>query len=360
MEKTDLKTKRVTVISLTNAPQGAEKVLLKVAIATQAKMIFVKKSKNTQLSIPPFISVRFLAAGSMVFGLINLFFVLKKADEELIIFSSHPYLNAYLGILKRLGWLKARLIARECTSVFTRFFGFKKQAYRLLYRLGYPALERIVCQTTLMREQLLEHNQFLPASRVCVCPNPVDLKKLEIDAQLMLSAADRHADFVCAAGRLITEKGFHLLIKAFGLISHHYPNLQLYILGSGPELASLKSLAKEQNLAHRIVFKGYISHPAPFFKYAKACVVSSVNEGFPNVLLEMMALNQSVVCTLCAGGIADIPGIFKSPVNSEAGLAESLNQALTEKQIGFKPQLIDYLEERNPDKFAQSIFGTLS
>lgn len=273
--------------------------------------------------------------------------------------STHSYLNAYLGFLKRIGYLSSQLIVRESTSVFTRFSGFKKLFYVMLYNIGYPAVDLIVCQSEIMRNQLLIQNKFIAERKVIVQGNPIDLKKIRGKAKKSLCKNDNEFDFICAAGRLIPEKGFSVLIRAFAHIHQRYPNLRLFLFGEGKERHLLIQLISNYNLEDHVILKGQSDNPIPYFKHAKMCVVSSIKEGFPNVLLEMMTVNQSIVSTLCAGGIESIPSILKVEVDNVNGLANAIEQAL-EKDIKYQnDEVEDFLLKRSPEVFTQSIFKAL-
>lgn len=351
---------RIWVISLTDVPNGAENVLLKVAVAIKADLIFVKKNTGPTLAVPAHLSKRFLSQSTIVFGLLKLIPLMGQFKRGEIIMSSHPYLNAFLGFFKKLGFIKSKLIARECTSVFTRYTGLKKLVYQLIYRFGYPAVDLVVCQTELMKADLLQHNQFIAENKVWVQANPVDIKELRLQAIQPLAKEEQQASFICAAGRLITEKGFDVLIKAFEMIHGQNPGLRLFILGEGKQKSALQQLAMSYKLAEHIVFKGHVVLPAPYFKQARLCVVSSIKEGFPNVLLEMMALNQSVVSTLCAGGINAIPYIEKVEVNNVAALATAIQNMLNKSVMPNYNPCTAYLRQRSPQVFTHAILNKLA
>ena len=44
--------------------------------------------------------------------------------------------------------------------------------------------------------------------------------------------------------------------------------------------------------------------------FVESCIVSSIIEGFPNVILEMMSQNTNVISTKCAGGIDKLKGVI--------------------------------------------------
>lgn len=333
---------------------GAENVLCMMAKVTNSPMIFLKHTCDSRLNIPRSLHVSCLTDGAMLSGFLKLIKALYPYRKNHTIVSTHPYLNAYLGILKRIGYIKSDLVVRECSAVFNRYTGFKKLSYRFAYKLGYPAVNLIVCQTALMRNQLLAHNRFIPKHKAFTRDNPVDLDQILEKAEEPLNENIADSDFICAAGRLIPEKGFSLLIRAFSNIAEQHKNLKLLIMGSGRERESLDNLIRETGLCGRIILTGHIDNPIPYFKNAKLCVVSSIIEGFPNVLLEMIAVSPSfVVSTLCAGGIEDLPGIIKVQVNNVDALTAAIEYVL--RSYPGKKSVKRYFKNRTPEKYMDSI-----
>lgn len=351
---------RITFISLTDAPNGAENVLLMTANAVNGEMYFLKKHPFSGLKVSENITKTYLSTQNIFSGFVKLVPLLRQYQSTDILMSTHPYLNAFLGFLKRIGYLKAKLIVRECTSVFTRFTGVKKMIYQIIYKMGYPAVDLVVCQTGLMKEQLIVHNPFLAKVKVLVQPNPIDFKKIVAKSSQPLINGDAKLEFICSAGRLIPEKGFPVLIAAFKLLKQEYPQLKLLLLGEGKERELLSNLIQQHDLGNAVFLKGQIDNPAPYFKQAKLCVVSSIKEGFPNVLLEMMSVNTAVVSTLCAGGISEIPAITKVEVNNVDALAQAMSETLKNKTNENTNATAAYLHSRRPEVFAQSILSALA
>ncbi|MDP9080746.1 MAG: glycosyltransferase [Bacteroidota bacterium] len=351
--------KNVIFISMSDRANGAENVLVMAAKAINAPIIFLQKTKNTRFTFTPDQLPVYVTERSMLAGFLGLIKSIKPYRKDFIIISTHSYLNAYLGFLKRIGYLKSQLIFRECTSVFTRYTGLKRWSYRLAYRIGYPAANLIVCQTALMQTQFRKQITFIPAARVIVQENPVDIEQTLVKAEKPLHDTDTYSDFICAAGRLIPEKGFSVLINAFIYLKRQYPDLNLLLFGEGPEEKILTDLIKAHNLEGRVLLKGWTDNPMPYFKKARVCVVSSLKEGFPNVLLEMMALNPVVVSTLCAGGIAAIPCIETTEVNNVNTLVAALKKALHKNGEPGRNTIQQYLYSRKPEVFIRAILSAL-
>ncbi|MCC8426366.1 glycosyltransferase [Mucilaginibacter sp. UR6-11] len=350
---------RMVFISMSDVANGAEKVLLMAAKASMAPIIFLKKSDKNGLHIPKEIVHIYASDRSMIKGFLKLIILLFRYRKEYIVMSTHPYLNAYLGILKRIGYLRSYLVVRECSSVFTRYSGFKKFSYKLVYGIGYSAVNLVVCQTELMKQQFLKHIRFIQPDKVIVLNNPIDRETIIKKAEKCLDDGYYNTQFICAAGRLIPEKGFDVLIRAFNCIKKQYPNLKLLLFGDGPQKAFLSKMITDHGLTNRVILKGWTENPIPYFKNASVCVVSSIEEGFPNVLLEMLSVNPRVVSTLCAGGIENIPEIFTAKANDVDQLAIAIKKALCLQQQVSKAKHNDYLLNRIPAVFVDVITKAL-
>jgi glycosyltransferase involved in cell wall biosynthesis len=333
---------------------GAENILCMVARATNSPLIFLKHTCNSRLTVPKMLQVMYLTNGAMLLGFLKLLRALSPYRRGYTIMSTHPYVNSYLGFLKRIGYIKSDLVVRECTSVFTRYTGIKKLSYQIAYRLGYPAVNLIICQTEIMKDQLLAQNKFIPKRKAVTKENPIDLKRLSEQSEKDLNENIGASDFICAAGRLIPEKGFSILIYAFAKIAQQHKDLKLLILGEGREKNNLVQLITETGLDKKVMLMGHMENPIPYFKKAKLCVVSSIKEGFPNVLLEMMAVSPSaVISTLCAGGIEDIPSIIKVKVNDVDALSAAIEAALANYPKNDVAK--HYFKHRTPKKYMDAI-----
>lgn len=353
-----LNKEKLVFVSLTDSAGGAEQILLMSSLVHQSRLVFLKKASSSALVIDKNSSdVRFLNKHSLLWGFVLLIRELYEFRTGYTIVSSHSYLNAFLGMLKRVGYLKSKLITRESTSIFLRFSGLKKFSYKFVYILGYPAIDLLVCQTMEMRTQLLQNLKFLRDNRVVVEKNPIDVDLVQKRSNLIIDDPIFKKKYICSAGRLMKLKGFDKLILAFSKIEKMQPGLQLIILGEGEERENLENLISSMNLQDKVRLAGFVSNPFPYFKNAKVCVVSSIREGFPNVLLQMMALNKSVVSTLCADGIGDFESVVTCEVNDENALADALEIQLMNGESATENKNIEFISSRSPSNFLESLLS---
>ena len=144
-------------------------------------------------------------------------------------------------------------------------------------------------------------------------------------------------------GRLTEQKDHDTLLRACHRLSHQGADCHLVIVGNGPEETRLKALTKDLGLDGQVRFIGRLPDVTAILSLFDIFVLSSIREGFANVILEAMAMGKPVVAT-------DVGGNAEAVVHEETGLivppssAEALSLALlrlikdkkTARQMGQK------------------------
>lgn len=139
---------------------------------------------------------------------------------------------------------------------------------------------------------------------------------------------------VLAVGRLVKQKDFPTLVRAFARVRARRP-LRLLILGrakNAKRLRRLNDLIEEVGVAADVQVGGYVANPAPYMKHAAMLALSSAWEGLPGVLIEALACGCPVVSTDCPSGPREIldGGRFGRlvPVGDDAALAAAIEATL--------------------------------
>lgn len=236
------------------------------------------------------------------------------------------------------------LVLREASS----HYNIGSFMRRWLVQHLYPYADACIAVSQGVSEDLIDTFE-LPPEKVHTIHNPVDASSISALAMAPAThpwASHSPTPYVIAAGRLRPEKGFDYLIREFHSIRNHTDS-NLLILGEGPERRNLEELVTEFALASRVNLPGYLENPFPLIAKARLFVLSSQWEGFPNVLLQALALGVPVVATDCHSGPAEIlnNGEFGKlvPCGKQGGLAKAMLDALD------KPAETSLLQSRAAD-----------
>jgi len=111
---------------------------------------------------------------------------------------------------------------------------------------------------------------------------------------------------IIACGRLTHQKGYPYLIDAFAQVVHAHPQVELWILGEGEEREAIKAKIAQQQLTDSVRLLGFQPNPYVYMAAADLFVLSSLYEGFGNVIVEAMSCGTPVVATDCPHGPAEI------------------------------------------------------
>lgn len=180
--------------------------------------------------------------------------------------------------------------------------GVGGRAKRLLVRALYPRADRVVAVAKALAGRLREE-YGVPAERLVTIYNPVYTEQGRSESEPAAAPAFAEGSFIVAVGRLIPEKGYDLLIRAFAASDYRG---DLLILGEGPERQALQQLAADCGVAERVRMPGFVKDPPSVIRRAEAFVLSSRGEGFPNALVEAMAVGCPVLATHCQFGPSEI------------------------------------------------------
>ena len=194
--------------------------------------------------------------------------------------------------------------------------------WALLRWFLYPMATSLVIQT----ESALSFFGPFMRARSCVIPNPV---AMPVAGRLLTSQpANRQGKRIVALGRLAHQKGFDLLIEAFGKIAMRNPQWSLIIYGEGLERSNLEALVRQKGLEEKIFLPGAITEISASLLQADIFVLSSRYEGFPNALCEAMACGLAVVSFSCESGPREIIRHDVDGVLVPAGDVNAMAEAL--------------------------------
>ena len=251
----------------------------------------------------------------------SFFAIRKKLRKEKydVVISMLTECDILVGLCRRFG-VKCKHICSERNDPTRR-----KPSYMRLLKKTYKKSSLFVCQG----KRVYDYYDCVPESIKKIIPNPIDGETLP---ERIITDSKR----VVGVGRLNKQKNFPLLIKSFASLGDDFKDFRLDIYGEGPERKALEELIENLNVKDRVTLCGAQKNVKELISDAEMFVMSSDYEGFPNALLEAMAIGLPVISTDFSTGIAseliDKENGAVIPVGDEAALTDAMRTLLSDKE----------------------------
>lgn len=149
----------------------------------------------------------------------------------------------------------------------------------------------------------------IAADKITVLRNGVDAEQFApVDRDRVRKELGITRPTMVAVGNVLESKGQDIAIQALVQLK----DMDLFIVGAGPDETKFASLAKSIGVSERVRFVGRVPHDElpRYFSAADVSVLASMREGWPNVLLESLACGTPVV----ASNVGAVPEIITSPL----------------------------------------------
>ena len=198
--------------------------------------------------------------------------------------------------------------------------------YRKILRFTDKLVDGIVVNSDAVRRDLIG-NEKLPPSLLHLCYNGIDLARFHPERRSRVTALADASLVIGVVCVLRPEKGLPTLLKAFAQSAAHEKNARLFLVGSGPELPALESLAAQLGIRDQCIFQPAVADVAPCLESIDIFVLPSLSEALSNSLMEAMASGCTCVASQTGGNPELIrhgdTGLLFQPGDSE-DLAEKL------------------------------------
>ena len=227
-----------------------------------------------------------------------------------------------------------------------------------------PDTEKVHAISQGVADSIVNH---IPAVRNKVVPilNPIRHDVTSLSTQSIshkwLSSESRSESntfpkIILAAGRLVEQKNFLMLIRAFTEVRSRL-DVRLILLGEGPQREQICDLINSLNIEEYVSMPGWVDNPYSFMAKADLFVLSSSWEGLSNVLLEALACGCPVVSTDCPSGPSEILEHGRwgrlVPINDQTALAEAIIATLKDdmNQDALRQRAAQFSPENMIEKF---------
>ncbi|WP_296065379.1 glycosyltransferase [uncultured Agrobacterium sp.] len=251
-----------------------------------------------------------------------------RQHKPAVLVANMPHSNIVAVAAKILSGFQLKVMAVEHNHFSRQLTDHKKKlSFRILpyiYPLALKFADAVVAVSAGVADDLAKAIK-IDRARITVIHNPAvpdDIQALASEPLPVDVTGGR--PYVLAIGRLVPQKDFSTLLRAISLTK----DVNLLILGDGPLRQQLQSEAMSLGIADRVKLAGFVANPYPLIAHAELLALSSIYEGFGNVIAEALALGTPVVSTDCESGPAEIlaGGRYGSlvPVADDKALAKAI------------------------------------
>ncbi|MEE2936848.1 MAG: glycosyltransferase [Planctomycetota bacterium] len=225
----------------------------------------------------------------------------------------HAERGTVLGVVEPAGvkhWIRAVAMGRALRRVDQVLSNSEAVAARVQQRCGYPS-DKIV---------------IVPNGVPTIAQCDAERLREQMRAQLGLQ---QNSTLIGSVGRLAKVKGFDIAVSAFSHLAAEMPDLQLLLVGDGPERDRLEAASVQAGMNERVHMVGRQPDVVPWLAAMDVYFNSSLSEGMSQSIVEAMSVGLPVVATEVGENVnlvkdPDSPcGLICEP-NSAESLASSL------------------------------------
>jgi len=185
---------------------------------------------------------------------------------------------------------------------------------RLVLR-GYSAVAAVSAD---VRRRLLDAG--VSREKIHFIENGIDLRPFDGAWKAVKQKGENSGRLVGLIGRLATEKGVDVFLRAAALVLKEMPESRFVVAGEGPEREALERLINELGVREYVMMMGRCDETAKLYGTLDVMVSSSRHEGLPMGILEGMASGRAIIAT----PVGEVPAVI---VDGETGVLVAVEDA---------------------------------
>jgi len=267
-------------------------------------------------------------------------------NQPPVLLSAATYTNRYALIARALSCVSTSVVISEHNILSHSGSGsiFPGWVHVQLTKLTYPLADRVVAVSEGVAGSLSQ-KLGLRREEIEVIYNPVigpDTSKRAEENVDHPWFSDESDPVIIGVGRLVKEKDFSNLLRAFAIMLKKRDEGKLVILGEGEQKSELECLADALDVRDQVWLPGFVRNPLKYMARSDVFVFSSREEGLGNALIEAMATRTPVISTDCEGGPSEVLKAGKYgrlvPVDNPPALATAIEDALDDNDVPPAPR----------------------
>ena len=311
---------------------------------------------------------KYLLPRSIYFNLVSfwgLIRYLKKAEPDYLMTARNAFLAVFVKFFIK---IKTKIVIREplhISSVLNKHSVLNKNLISYFKRVVYKYSDKVIAISEGVSQDLIDNFNLSP-NKVKIIYNPSadpEIKNLS-NENFEHPWFKQDIPIIIAIGRLTEQKNFYSLVDSFSLVRKEKES-KLIIIGEGRERKKIETLISEKSLEKDVELIGFQKNPWKYLSKSSLFVLSSLWEGFGNVIVESMYLGVPVISTDCPSGpreILDNGNLgYLVPSGDSESLAKKIIEFLNspeefiEKSLKAQKQSLNFL----PSKIAQDYIREL-
>lgn len=262
-----------------------------------------------------------------------------------IVFSTLTHMNVVSIAAHSMSKSTSRVVVREASvynEASTQMSKSRRNLLDIMVKTYYRKADAVVFLSEGATDDFAKTFSSIDDSKYRVVHNPVDIRRISKMKQEPIEAQwwPSNKRTIIAAGRLNTVKGYNYLLEAMKIVLQSLPDTRLVVMGSGEEEENLRAYSRQLGINESVAFVGFQENPFKYIAKSDVFVLSSLWEGFANVVVEAMACGVPVIATDCPYGPREIiqdevTGILV-PTRDSQSLALSIIGVLEAPQLAHK------------------------
>ena len=230
----------------------------------------------------------------------------SKNYKKIILISNQNFANVVASFcIEKNSRIKSIFIDRNHLDELSFYKGnldkIKKIVIKILVKLRYQKADKVVG----ICKKLSNDLQSYTNKKVITIYSPSYDKKIIKKSKIKINL-DKKYKYILNVSRFSKRKDHYTTLKAFEIVLRKIKNLKLVLIGYGPELKNITNLAKNLKIYKDIIIINKTYNPYSYMKRSDLLILTSVYEGFPNVLVESLTIGTPVISTNANAGASEI------------------------------------------------------
>ena len=259
----------------------------------------------------------------------------EKESYDFVFSIFHPFHFAPKAAVSCAKKLKIPSIIKIDDAIYAKSTGLKSIQRKIEKRYNSKTLQNS-SKVLVMNEntkELVEKYYNIKKEKISIVPNGVELKQFESNL--------KRKKQIIFSGVMYKHRGLDILMEAVPIITKKYSDVQIVLVGNGPELENIKKIVKDTNIESNIIFLGWIEHEK-IPKILKESIIGIgplrntdvTKNALPIKILEYMAASLPIVAkneTIPSDILIDGQNGFF--INNSIDLAEKIIKLLENEEM---------------------------